>query len=184
MTAQVATTPVALWHTLTIQVPKDMITFTPSGRVSVRPTITKLHNLSKSQGKTSIRLMKSPDDKAHVITDGKPYSHRELKPKITKAMEMTDIAKRKNKGKVRSKVFAENAKQHAVSLVDRKLGIDPRVKGYTWNNQRNKWRARIRMPDGRQRHLGFFGTEEEAHNAYLVAKREERRAVLALHNVL
>ena len=81
-------------------------------------------------------------------------------------------------------VFAENAKQHAVSLVDRKLGIDPRVKGYTWNNQRNKWWARIRMPDKRQRHLGFFNTEEEAHNAYLVAKREERRAVLALHNVL
>jgi hypothetical protein len=89
-----------------------------------------------------------------------------------------------NKRKVRSKVFAENAKQHAVSLVDRKLGIDPRVKGYTWNNQRNKWWARIRMPDKRQRHLGFFNTEEEAHKAYLVAKREERRAVLALHNVL
>lgn len=99
-------------------------------------------------------------------------------------MEMTDVAERKNRGKVRSKVFAENAKKHAESLVDRKLGIDPRVKGYTWNNQRNKWWARIRQPDGRQKHLGFFGTQEEAHNAYLVAKREERRAVLALHNVL
>ena len=180
MTAQVAETPTVLWHTLTIQVPKDMITFTPSGRVSVRPTITKLHNLSKSQGKTAIRLMKSPDDKAHIITDGKKYTHQELKPKITKAIEMAE----KNKSKVRSGVFAENAKKHAETLVDRKLGIDPRVKGYTWNNQRNKWWARIRMPDGRQRHLGFFNTEEEAHNAYLVAKREERRAILALHNVL
>ena len=180
MTAQEATIPVPLWHSLTIQVPKDMITFTPSGRVSIRPTITKLHNLSKSQGKTAIRLVKSPDDKAHIVRDGKPYSHRELKGNLRHVDMMENI----NKRKVRSKVFAENAKQHAVSLVDRKLGIDPRVKGYTWNNQRNKWWARIRMPDGRQRHLGFFGTEEEAHNAYLVAKREERRAVLALHNVL
>jgi len=180
MTAQVANTPVALWHTLTIQVPKDMITFTPSGRVSVRPTLTKLHNLSKSQGKTAIRLVKSPDDKAHIVRDGKPYSHRELKGNLRHVDMMENI----NKRKVRSKVFATNSKKHAESLVDRKLGIDPRVKGYTWNNQRNKWWARIRMPDKRQRHLGFFNTEEEAHNAYLVAKREERRAVLALHNVL
>ena len=57
MTNEVANTQTVLWHTLTIQVPKDMITFTPSGRVSVRPTLTKLHNLSKSQGKTAIRLM-------------------------------------------------------------------------------------------------------------------------------
>ena len=180
MTKEEARTPVALWHTLTIQVPKDMITFTPSGRVSVRPTITKLHNLSKSQGKTAIRLMKSPDNKAHVITDGKTYTHQELKGNL----RQVDLMESVNKRKVRSKVFATNAKKHAESLVDRKLGIDPRVKGYTWNNQRNKWWARIRMPDKRQRHLGFFNTEEEAHNAYLVAKREERRAVLALHNVL
>jgi len=85
---------------------------------------------------------------------------------------------------VRSKVFATNAKKKAEELVDKKLGIDPRVKGYTWNNQRNKWWARIRLPDKRQKHLGFFATEAEAHNAYLVAKREERRAVLALHNVV
>ena len=180
MTQEVETTPTVLWHTLTIQVPKDMITFTPSGRVSVRPTLTKLNNLSKSQGKTAIRLMKSPDSKAHVITDGKSYTHQELKGNL----HQVSLMERKNKSKVRSKVFAENAKKHAETLVDRKLGIDPRVKGYTWNNQRNKWWARIRMPDGKQRHLGFFATEEQAHNAYLVAKREERRAVLALHNVL
>ena len=82
MTQEVATAPTVLWHTLTIQVPKDMITFTPSGRVSVRPTITKLHNLSKSQGKTAIRRMKSPDNKAHIITDGKSYTHQELKGKL------------------------------------------------------------------------------------------------------
>lgn len=180
MTQEVATAPTVLWHTLTIQVPKDMITFTPSGRVSVRPTLTKLHNLSKSQGKTAIRLMKSPDNKAHVITDGKSYTHQELKGKLHQASLMG----KKNKSNVRSTVFAENAKKHAETLVDRKLGIDPRVKGYTWNNQRNKWWARIRMPDGKQRHLGFFTTEEQAHNAYLVAKREERRAILAIHNVL
>jgi len=157
-----------------------MITFTPSGRVSVRPTLTKLNNLSKSQGKTAIRLMKSPDNKAHIITDGKSYTKQDLKTRLVDASKK----EQENKGRVRSKVFATNAKKKAEELVDKKLGIDPRVKGYTWNNQRNKWWARIRLPDKRQKHLGFFATEAEAHNAYLVAKREERRAVLALHNVV
>ncbi len=40
------------------------------------------------------------------------------------------------------------------------------------------------LSDGRKRHLGFFTTEEQAHNAYLVAKREERRAILEIHNAL
>jgi len=80
-TQEVAT----LWHTLTIQVPKEMITFTPSGRVSVRPTLTKLNNLSKSQGKTAIRLMKSPDNKAHIITDGKSYTKQDLKTRLVDA---------------------------------------------------------------------------------------------------
>ena len=112
MTAEVATTPVALWHTLTIQVPKDMITFTRTGRVSVRPTLTKLHNLSKSQGKTAIRLVKSPDDKAHIIRDGKPYSHRELIGNLRHVDMMENI----NKREVRSKVFATNAKKTCGSV--------------------------------------------------------------------
>jgi len=39
------------------------------------------------------------------------------------------------------------------------------------SKDRNRWQARI-MAYGKQRHLGMFGTKEEAHDAYLAAKAE------------
>jgi hypothetical protein len=44
-------------------------------------------------------------------------------------------------------------------------------KGYCWHKQRNKWRAQIGL-DKKQIHLGLFDTEEEAHTAYLEAKKK------------
>ena len=49
--------------------------------------------------------------------------------------------------------------------------INPQVKGYSWNNQKQKWQARIKV-NQRIRHLGFFDNENDAHQAYLKAKRE------------
>jgi hypothetical protein len=43
------------------------------------------------------------------------------------------------------------------------------VKGYYWDKSRKKWVAYI-MLDGKNINLGGFETEEEARNAYLVAK--------------
>ena len=41
------------------------------------------------------------------------------------------------------------------------------AKGYSW--YKGKWQARIRI-NGKQKHLGYFNTEEEARQAYLNAK--------------
>jgi hypothetical protein len=38
----------------------------------------------------------------------------------------------------------------------------------------NRWRATI-VVNGKQKHLGCFATPEEAHTAYLAAKREWHR---------
>jgi hypothetical protein len=43
------------------------------------------------------------------------------------------------------------------------------AKGYVWRKFANKFHARIRL-NGRQIHLGYFHTEQEARNAYLKAK--------------
>ena len=43
------------------------------------------------------------------------------------------------------------------------------VKGYTWDKSRKKWVAQI-MLDGKNKNLGGFETEEDAHEAYLKAK--------------
>ena len=46
----------------------------------------------------------------------------------------------------------------------------PTAKGYYWDKITNKWRAKIAV-NGKQIHLGYFDTEEEARNAYLEAKK-------------
>ena len=45
-----------------------------------------------------------------------------------------------------------------------------RFQGVVWRKRRNKWEACIRL-NGHQKHLGHFTSEEEAHEAYLQAKR-------------
>ena len=41
----------------------------------------------------------------------------------------------------------------------------------TWNKELRKWRARIRI-NGRLTHLGYFEKQEDARDAYILAKNE------------
>ncbi len=53
-------------------------------------------------------------------------------------------------------------------------------KGYRFLKNRNRkkpWQARIRI-DGKQKSLGYFATEQEAHAAYVAAKRKHHGVVL------
>ena len=43
-------------------------------------------------------------------------------------------------------------------------------KGYSWHKSMQKWQAYI-MVNGKRKHLGTFLIEEEAHQAYLTAKK-------------
>lgn len=45
------------------------------------------------------------------------------------------------------------------------------AKGYCWNKQMKKWQSYI-IKDDKNKHLGYFDTEDEARNAYLKAKNE------------
>ena len=45
-----------------------------------------------------------------------------------------------------------------------------RAKGYSWHEQTKKWMAQIKV-NGKTINLGYFDTEEEAHQAYLDAKK-------------
>jgi len=44
-------------------------------------------------------------------------------------------------------------------------------KGYYWNKAAKKYHARIKL-NNKDIHLGLFSTAEEAHNAYLQAKKQ------------
>ncbi|WP_261505722.1 HNH endonuclease signature motif containing protein [Burkholderia multivorans] len=43
--------------------------------------------------------------------------------------------------------------------------------GISWAKRQKKWRARIKV-DGKEKYLGYFTSKEEAHAAYLDAKRK------------
>ena len=44
--------------------------------------------------------------------------------------------------------------------------------GACWNKARHKWQVQICGADGKRRYLGLFDSPEDAHAAYLKAKRE------------
>jgi hypothetical protein len=164
-----------LWSTLTIKVPPQMVNITKKGKVTVGNTLTKTNNISKREKMPSIRLIPSEDNRPHIIANGKEWNVNELKSRMKVA---NDFAK-KNKNVRRDQVlgaFVGRMKPHAINLVDARLGIDPTVKGYSWDAQKNKWKARLKV-NQRLRHLGYFDTEENAHQAYLVAKRALLRNV-------
>ncbi len=48
--------------------------------------------------------------------------------------------------------------------------------GAAFHKATGKFRARIGMPDGKQKHLGSFATAEEAHAVYVAAKRQMHAA--------
>ena len=47
--------------------------------------------------------------------------------------------------------------------------FNQRAKGYYWHKKAQKWQARIQI-DGKNKHLGLFESEQEAHQAYLKSK--------------
>jgi len=158
-----------LWNTITIKLPPQMVNITKKGRVNIGNTLTKTNNISKRQKMGSIRLLPSEDNKPHIIAEGKEWNVNELKAR----MKVANALAKKNKNVRQDQVlgaFVGRMKPHAINLVDARLGIDPTVKGYSWDAQKQKWKARIKI-NQRLRHLGYFTTEAEAHQAYLVAKR-------------
>ena len=46
-----------------------------------------------------------------------------------------------------------------------------KAKGYSWNKQNNKYHASIKL-NGKDIHLGYYTTEEEARQAYLRGKEK------------
>jgi len=159
-----------LWNSITIKVPPTMVNITKKGRVTVGNTLTKTNNISKREKMASIRLLPSEDNRPHIIAQGKEWNVNELKAR----MKVANTLAKKNKNVRREQVlgaFVGRMKPHAINLVDARLGIDPTVKGYSWDAQKQKWKARIKVAQ-RLRHLGYFDREEDAHQAYLVAKRE------------
>jgi len=84
-----------LWSTITIKVPSEMVELTKSGRVSIKKTLTKSMNISKSQKTPSIKLVASNVTKPEIVNTGKVWNVDELKTVMKKA----NALEKKNKDK-------------------------------------------------------------------------------------
>ena len=88
-----------LWHTIKIEVPKEMVNITKNDKVVVKKTLTKTNNISKSNKEPSIKIIPGDTNKPKIISDGKEWNIEELKLKMKKAKDLG----KKNEGKVYQK---------------------------------------------------------------------------------
>jgi len=106
-----------LWHTITVQVPHEMVDITSDGKISIKNTLTKLNGISKSQGYPAIKLIKSHDNKVHVVNKGKKWNIDQLQTTLNKSNKLTkknknrDIFKITNTQPLKDNKFIENIKK-------------------------------------------------------------------------
>ena len=84
-----------LWHTIKIEVPKEMVNITNKDKVVVKKSLTKTNSISKSNKEPSIKIIPGDTNKPKIISDGKEWNVEELKLKMKKAKELG----KKNEGK-------------------------------------------------------------------------------------
>ena len=85
-----------LWHTIQIKVPKEMLELTKSGKVSIKKTLTKTLNISRSQKTPAIKLIPSDVNKPQIVNDGKEWNIDVLKERMAKARAMRKKNANKN----------------------------------------------------------------------------------------
>jgi hypothetical protein len=84
-----------LWHTIKLEVPKEMINITKNDKVVVKKSLTKTNNISKSNKEPSIKIIPGDTNKPRIISNGKEWNVEELKIKMKKAKDLG----KKNEGK-------------------------------------------------------------------------------------
>ena len=77
-----------LWHTIKLEVPKEMVNITKKDKVVVKKSLTKTKNISKSNKEPSIKIIIGDTNKPKIINDGKEWNVEELKLKMKKAKDL------------------------------------------------------------------------------------------------
>ena len=57
----------AIWHSITVYIPKELLVHTKSGKLSLRPTLTKTMQVSNYNGQSSIKLVPSKSKEVELI---------------------------------------------------------------------------------------------------------------------
>ena len=84
-----------LWHTIKLEVPKEMVNITKNDKVVVKKSLTKTNNISKSNKEPSIKIIPGDTNKPKIISDGKEWNIEELNIRMKKSKDLS----KKNEGK-------------------------------------------------------------------------------------
>ena len=71
-----------LWHTIKLEVPKEMVNITKNDKVVVKKSLTKTNNISKANKEPSIKIIPGDTNKPKIIDNGKEWNIEELKLKM------------------------------------------------------------------------------------------------------
>ena len=117
-----------LWHTIKLEVPKEMVNITKKDKVVVKKSLTKTNNISKSNKEPSIKIIPGDTNKPKIISDGKEWNVEELKLKLKKAKELG----KKNEGKEYKKQIT---KDKAAKVITNKIKSNEieKIKNYSRN---------------------------------------------------
>ena len=85
-----------LWNTIKIEVPNEMVNITKNDKVTVKKSLTKTNNISKSNKEPSIKIIPGDVNKPKIISDGKEWNVEELKIRRKKAKDLSKRMKEKN----------------------------------------------------------------------------------------
>jgi hypothetical protein len=103
-----------LWHTIKLEVPKEMVNITKNDKVVVKKSLTKTNNISKANKEPSIKIIPGDTNKPKIISDGKEWNIEELKLKMKKSKELG----KKNEGKEYKK---EMTKDKAAKIITNEI---------------------------------------------------------------
>ncbi len=107
-----------LWHTIKLEVPKEMVNITKNDKVVVKKSLTKTNNISKANKEPSIKKIPGNTNNPKIIDNGKEWNIEELKIKMKTEKELG----KKNEGKEYKKpsVKQERVKKYVEDFKDRK----------------------------------------------------------------
>jgi len=85
-----------LWNTVSIQIPEEMVDITKTGKVTIKKTLTKTANISRSQKTPAIKFMPSEDNQIHILNKGKVWDIEDLRKRTDKARALMKKNANKN----------------------------------------------------------------------------------------
>jgi len=159
-----------LWHTIQIKVPAEMVELTKSGKISIKKTLTKTFNISRSQKMQAIKLIPANVNHPSIINEGKEWDVNELKLRMAKAKALQMKNKEKDIYKQKKDSYALQNFEYAVKKRAREFVDKKDIKAYNFFNKMHsiEYMSRIntQTQKGREEYERLADEKQLLHNYY------------------